>query len=138
MVFGRIRSMFRFSLHTLLFAVLLIALLLTGFRIGFDRGWAAGQEKLRQESNVTRTYVVGDLVEEADRKAASLATSVDFAPLIASIEKTIDPTSWENVGGPGCIQGYAVTRSLVVTQLPAAHEEIVVLLESLRRDRLRR
>ena len=53
-----------------------------------------------------------------------------FGGLISAITSTIDPTSWDEVGGPGSIAqlGYA----LLVSTTPANHEKIEKLLETFR------
>ena len=57
----------------------------------------------------------------------------DFDTLIELITSTIEPDTWEEVGGPGSIEGFAGTLSLVVSQTQDVHERIVDLLEQLRR-----
>ena len=57
----------------------------------------------------------------------------DFDSLIDLITSTIKPTSWDEVGGPGSIRPFETNLSLVVSQTQEVHEEIVDLLEQLRR-----
>jgi len=57
----------------------------------------------------------------------------DFDTLIELITATIAPTTWDVVGGPGSIAGFDTNLSLVVSQTQEVHEEIVDLLEQLRR-----
>jgi general secretion pathway protein D len=49
------------------------------------------------------------------------------------ITSTIQPTSWDEVGGPGSIAEFATNLSLVISQTQEVHEQIVDLLEQLRR-----
>lgn len=57
----------------------------------------------------------------------------DFDPLIELIEKTISPESWDTVGGRGSIAPYDTSLSLVISNTQEVHEEIVDLLNQLRR-----
>lgn len=57
----------------------------------------------------------------------------DFDTLIELITQTIEPTSWDEIGGPGSIAGFDTNLSLVISQTQEVHEQIVDLLEQLRR-----
>jgi len=61
------------------------------------------------------------------------AAMADFDSLIDLITSTIQPTTWDEVGGPGSIAPFETNLSLVVSQTQEVHEEIVDLLEQLRR-----
>ena len=61
------------------------------------------------------------------------AANADFDSLIDLITTTVQPTSWDTVGGPGSIAPFATNLSLVISQTQEVHEEIVDLLEQLRR-----
>lgn len=61
-------------------------------------------------------------------------TQADFDTLIDLIVNTIKPQTWDEVGGPGSIQPFANNLSLVISQTQEVHEEIVDLLEQLRRN----
>jgi hypothetical protein len=58
----------------------------------------------------------------------------DFDSLIEMITMTLEPTSWDEVGGPGSIAPLAIgkTRLLVVSQTPARHQQLTQLLVALR------
>jgi general secretion pathway protein D len=60
-------------------------------------------------------------------------SAADFGPLIDLITTTISPQSWDDVGGPGSIEGFDTNLSLVVSQTQEVHEQIADLLEQLRR-----
>ena len=57
----------------------------------------------------------------------------DFDSLIQLITATIQPETWEDVGGPGSVAPFETNLSLVIRQTEEVHEEIVDLLEQLRR-----
>ncbi|MCA9269721.1 MAG: hypothetical protein KDA41_14675, partial [Planctomycetales bacterium] len=57
----------------------------------------------------------------------------DFDSLIDLLTATVEPTSWDEVGGPGSIVGFETNLSLVISQTQEVHDEIVDLLEQLRR-----
>ncbi len=61
------------------------------------------------------------------------ASQADFDTLIELITSTIAPTTWVDAGGTGSIEGFDTNLSLVVSQTQEVHEEIVDLLEQLRR-----
>ena len=60
-------------------------------------------------------------------------TQADFDSLIDLITTTVRPQTWDSVGGPGTIAPFETNLSLVVSQTQDVHEEIVDLLEQLRR-----
>jgi len=57
----------------------------------------------------------------------------DFDTLIELITTTIAPTSWDEVGGSGSIQPFPTNLSLVISNTEEVHEQIVDLLDQLRR-----
>ncbi len=57
----------------------------------------------------------------------------DFETLIDIITGTVKPTSWEDVGGPGTIRENPMNLSLIIGQTQEAHDDIVDLLQQLRR-----
>ena len=57
----------------------------------------------------------------------------DFDTLIELITTTVKPQTWDEVGGPGSISEFPNNLSLVISQTQDVHEEIVDLLEQLRR-----
>jgi general secretion pathway protein D len=61
-------------------------------------------------------------------------TQADFGPLIELIERTVSPQSWSDIGGGNAtIEQFETNLSIVVYQTQDAHEQIVDLLEQLRR-----
>lgn len=60
-------------------------------------------------------------------------SQADFDSLIELITSTIQPTTWDEVGGAGSIAPFDTNLSLVVSQTQDVHEEIVDLLAQLRR-----
>lgn len=59
----------------------------------------------------------------------------DFAPeiLMSMIVQTIDPASWEGLGGPSTMAPYEKRSALVISTTAANHEAIANSLEALRR-----
>jgi len=53
--------------------------------------------------------------------------------LIKLITATINPQSWNAVGGPGSIEFFPLTNSLVINQTPDIQEQVQDLLNNLRR-----
>ncbi len=85
------------------------------------------------------TYDVADLVVSPPELVhfPALTPSVtavpNFAPLIEKIATTVAPHSWEDAGGSGSIAPFETNKSLVIRQTQQVHDEIVDLLEQLRR-----
>lgn len=67
--------------------------------------------------------------------AATNRPGLDFQPLIEDITSTIAPTTWDDVGGPGGIKGFANSAAIVISQTTAVHEEIADFLQALREAR---
>ena len=69
----------------------------------------------------TRTYPVGDLVEQKNCET-----------LIEAIMSTVRPPTWDEVGGPGSIIYVPSVKGLVISQTRDVQEEVLELLRSLR------
>lgn len=82
------------------------------------------------------SYPVGDLVgrEYGDDGET---VKLDFDSLIGAITATVRAESWDEVGGPGTIEGFAQRGLLVVGQTQEVHEEIADLLAQMRTVRNR-
>ena len=76
---------------------------------------------------VKRTYPVGDIMTAAGN------SQPDLNALIEMIQCTIQPTTWEDVGGPGTVtaQSTGKAKVLVCTQSREVHGEIAELLTGL-------
>jgi general secretion pathway protein D len=61
------------------------------------------------------------------------AGQADFEQLITLITTTIQPDTWDELGGEGRVAEFETNMSLVVSQTQEVHEEIADLLEQLRR-----
>ncbi len=79
----------------------------------------------------TRVYPVRDLVLFEFEHAVN----VDFDSLIEVITSTIQPDSWDEVGGPGAIESDLGSLSLVISQTWHVHRQIEPLLTTLRAAR---
>ena len=81
---------------------------------------------------VTRIYPVRDLVAYRFTEAGKQAYAEDYDSLIELITTTIEPHSWDEVGGPGSISGFENASSLVISQTDEVHRAIEPLLVKLR------
>ena len=91
--------------------------------------------KTEAENMLTaKIYPVFDLVVRPPG-AATNRPGLDFQPLIEDITSTIAPTTWDDVGGPGGIRGFANSAAIVISQTTAVHEEIADFLQALREAR---
>ena len=61
------------------------------------------------------------------------ASGADFDTLINLITSTVAPDTWDDVGGPGAIESFDGNLSLVIINTQEVHEQVVDLLEQLRR-----
>lgn len=88
----------------------------------------AGSEKL-----VTKVYPVADLVTyRADDQIG-----VVHQELSDLIKSTIEPDSWDDVGGPGSVQYEPITMTILIRQTMMVHEEVETLLQTVRQFRCR-
>src|SRR3954463_13899981 len=83
---------FSFGLGTLLLVVAVISAVLSSFRVGYDHGYSAGQERWQKETPYPVVYNVGDI------PVPSGQTYIHWMDIIID---SIEPTSWSDVGGPG-------------------------------------
>lgn len=133
------RRWLQFGIATLLLLMLFIAGLFSGYRTGYQAGYEAGQQQREQETLVNKVYAVGDLLLQSDKDPANKGVATrdgspaDFDSMIDMITSTIEPSTWDTVGGPGSIVPYENNFSLVVSQTPSVHEKIVDLFTQLRR-----
>lgn len=78
-----------------------------------------------------KVYPVFDLVVRPSN-AAPRGRAVDYQSLIEVLTSSIDPTSWDEVGGPGAIQEFTNAGALVISQTTEVHEQIASYLRALR------
>jgi hypothetical protein len=99
---------------------------------------------------VTRTYPIGDLLADVpvmsrkgglggkpDGKAPTepeqpVRFVKDYDSFIECITTTVVPQSWDEVGGPGSITEMPVSSSVVISQTPVVHDEVLQLIRALR------
>jgi hypothetical protein len=113
----------QFTLRALLFVMLCIAGILSGFRTGYYKGFQTGHDKgteqRRLEVYSTKVYQV------SDDSAKSM---------IGVIVRTIDRESWSDIGGRGAIDvSPDDPGAIVVLQNDASHDAIGRLLSDLRK-----
>lgn len=60
-------------------------------------------------------------------------TQADFEAIIELVTSTVAPQTWDAVGGSGSIKEFPNNLTLVISQTQEVHEQIVDLLEQLRR-----
>lgn len=103
-----------------------------------DLTWTINDEVLlittrdaAEQMMLTRIYDVGDLVTFRTVRGQ---TCQDFDSLIAAITSSIEPESWEEVGGAGAIAPleYRGAKAVVIRQTFQVHEQIRRLLSDLR------
>jgi type II secretory pathway component GspD/PulD (secretin)/tetratricopeptide (TPR) repeat protein len=60
-------------------------------------------------------------------------SALDFDTLTELITQTVEPESWQEIGGSGTVRSFETTLSLVIRQTQKVHDEIADLLSQLRR-----
>jgi type II secretory pathway component GspD/PulD (secretin) len=111
---------------TRLFAVLLAALAATAVYAQCPAPTLAAPA---QQKLVVVPYQVADLVIPPGNKG----NQTEETRLIKLIQDTIAPRSWATMGGPGAIDYFPMTMTLVINQTPDVQEQINDLLAALRR-----
>jgi hypothetical protein len=82
------------------------------------------------QEEVVKAYAVADLI--AKPAVAGNLKPAQFQPLIAEIERTVEPRTWKSAGGPGTITPFFLNSSLIVRNNRAAHDALERHLRSLR------
>ncbi|MCA9049572.1 MAG: hypothetical protein KDA89_12635, partial [Planctomycetaceae bacterium] len=72
-------------------------------------------------------------VPRRGRAGQNESQGIDFTGLVDLITTTVEPGTWDLDGGAGRLEGNENTLSLVIRQTPAVHEQIVDLLNQLRK-----
>ncbi len=82
----------------------------------------------------TRLYPVLDLVTMTGTTPdKAMRSEQDYDTLIEAITTTIDPDSWDDVGGPGTVVEYPSAGALLISQTEEIHEHVEKVLAALRR-----
>lgn len=130
---------FKYGLQWLLILVFFIAILLSahesgkrsgyedGFEVGKVEGFDEGQRSMMPQE--TRAYRLGDLW--SGKNAAN-----GLSALMSEIQSKVAPKTWEANGGNATMAPYPQNQSLIVSQSPYGHAELVEFIE-LRRAELR-
>jgi hypothetical protein len=82
----------------------------------------------------TRLYPVLDLVAVTGGTPDKAMREVhDYDTLIDTLTTTVEPDSWDEVGGPGTIAEFPGAGALVISQTTEIHEQVEKVLAALRR-----
>ncbi|HXT59526.1 MAG TPA: hypothetical protein VN699_12875 [Pirellulales bacterium] len=80
---------------------------------------------------IAKVYPVFDLVVR--RPGGSPRTpALDFESLIEAITTNLEPTTWDEVGGPGAVNEFTNAGALVISQTAEIHDQIAAYLRALR------
>ncbi len=80
---------------------------------------------------MTVIYPVSDLVYARDPTTGEIWGG-DYDALMELITSTTQPTTWDEVGGPGSVAPFPANSCIVVSQTQDVHEQIDDLLATLR------
>ncbi|MBI1902161.1 MAG: DUF4974 domain-containing protein [Planctomycetia bacterium] len=75
---------------------------------------------------VARVYPVADLLGDVSEP--------DYDTLIGAHTTSVSPESWSDAGGPAHVRPFAASGCLVISQMPAVHQEMETLLAMLRKS----
>ena len=86
--------------------------------------------KVAEKIMFTRVYDVGDLILARDGDGKLWR---DFDSLIDVLTSTIEPETWEDVGGPGRIASFEIrgAAGLVIRHTPKVHHQIGLVLRDM-------
>jgi hypothetical protein len=111
-----------------------VACLLAAFSLVLPAALAAGPPEECPGRLVTRVYPVADLVVPLDQPCSKRGpVQTQERKLIELLASTVQPRTWSEVGGPGTIDYFPLTMSLIVHQTPDVQEQIQELLTALRK-----
>lgn len=79
----------------------------------------------------TRMYPVGDLLA-SDADQLVVGAGDHYQELIEAITSLVQPTTWDEVGGPGSVQAMHEARALAISQTFVCHREIEAFLATMR------
>ncbi len=85
----------------------------------------------------TRLFLVRDMVRYqrgTGIQNSKREVSVQFDDLIEAITTTVEPESWEELGGPGSISPFYYNDCLVVSQTHQVHYKMFEMLEQIRKS----
>jgi hypothetical protein len=83
-----------------------------------------------------KAYPVGDLMGEVGERDefGDSRRSASLDQLIGLITSTVEPCTWDEVGGPGCIEACPHIDVLVISQTGAVHDDVADLLAKIRKN----
>lgn len=125
------RNWSQFSLRTVLWTTLCIAIGFGAYRCGFNAGVTAGiEQRYRVGWVYAKLYQVSDLL---NRSKGDSDEKADL--LVKSITGEVLPKTWQQNGGGASIAYYAEKKSVVISHDQDGHERIADHLEQLRSSR---
>ena len=126
------RSKSRTVIAGLVCLILALASGLVGFRVGYQRGYV---QPIRYDGRVVaKVYEVSDLLFPLGADPST--TPPDFDSLSEMIKASVEPKSWDEVGGRGTISTMPNNLTLVISQTEKMHSRIAKLLQQIRQHRV--
>lgn len=116
---------FRYSIATILLLAACVAGMLAGYQAGFSNGYSSGIEKRRSELPMVTIYEC-DTIFKGSQLTQSELNDAGVGRLdlvIMAIETTIEPDTWETLGGEGTMRPMG-ENAIAVKQRPYVHEQI--------------
>ena len=127
------RTWIQFSLRTVLWVMLCVAIGFGAYRWGYDAG-ITDQKNERQEVGNTfaMVYYVGDTTPGTTVASQS---QVDFERLIGELTSEVLPNTWPDRGGAAAIKEFATNQAIVVNHDQDGHERIARYLKRRRHEK---
>jgi hypothetical protein len=85
-----------------------------------------------RETKVTGPYETPQPSVAPKSQKSESKPQMDYDTLINAIISTVNPQTWDEVGGPGSIKAVPVASSLVISQTRDVHDGVLDLIRSLR------
>jgi hypothetical protein len=114
-----------FGLRTALVAMLAIAVLLTSYRVGYERGRQLGPmvpTNIKAQNIYSREYDVSDIVK----------SEADAEMLIGSLRQLVEPDDWDVVGGYAEISYSSKSGAFAISHVWSGHVLVVKYLSLVR------
>jgi hypothetical protein len=128
------RSWVQFSMRSILWLMLCVAVGFAAYRRGFDDGFADGANSRHHVGETyVKAYHVADLMLPI--LANGKTTSLDSERLIRDITANVLPNTWNENGGQAGIRAFERNLSLVVSHDQDGHDRVAAYLTK-RRDKI--
>jgi hypothetical protein len=127
------RSWNQFSLRTIFWIMLSVAIGIAAYRWGYNTGFTdRGNQRHEVGKAYATVYYVGDMTPATK---VNSGIQVDFDRLITDLTTEVLPNTWVDRGGAAAIKEFQTNQAIVISHDQDGHERIAKYLERRRRER---